>query len=150
MMRTLALALFALVSIAACSQPASVEVKDVWTRATIGGTKQAAVFMIITSPAGDRLVRASTTVAERTDLMTMETRDGQMSMSYVDGIDVPANQPVSLDPSGLHVWLAGVERPLTAGETFPLELTFEKAGDVRVDVHVVAPTAAPPHASMGM
>jgi hypothetical protein len=120
------------------------EVTDVWARDTIGGKANAAVFMTIRSRDADRLVGASTPVAGKTDLMTMVTGNGAMSMKYVDGIDLPAGRPVTLDPAGLHVWLENLEEPLRAKRSFPLLLRFEKAGDRRVDVSVLPPTATGP------
>ena len=76
--------------------------------------------------------------------MTMETNAGAMSMEYLDAIDLPAGEAVRLDPSGLHVWLADLNQPLKSGQTFPLVLEFEKAGEQRVVVSVIAPAAPPP------
>ena len=142
-MRKLAFALL-LLPVAACVQPAPVAVKEVWARDTIGRTENAAVFMTITSPTPDRLLGASTDIAEKTDLMTMGGDLRAMEMKYLDGIDIPANKTVSLNPSGLHVWLAKLKQPLKAGQSFPLVLKFEKAGEVRVTVTVIEPAAMPP------
>ena len=143
-MRGLALSLCLLLAIAACTRPASIRVDDPWARATSGRTAQVAVFMTISSRTGDRLIGASTPLAARTDLMTMGAGDGGMAMSYVEAIEIRAGEPVRLDPRRLHVWMAGVGQPLVAGQTFPLTLSFEKAGDVRVDVAVVGPLEPPP------
>ena len=143
-MRRLAIALFLSLPIAACTKPAPLVVKDAWTRDTVGSSANAAVFMTITSPTADRLVAASTPVAKKTDLMTMDVSGGAMEMKYLKGIDIPANQPVSLNAGGLHVWLADLNQPLKAGQTFPLSLTFEKAGQRKVVVSILQPTAAPP------
>jgi copper(I)-binding protein len=67
-----------------------------------------------------------------------------MAMASVKGIDLPSGQPVSLNPAGLHVWLAGLKQPLKAGQSFPLTLRFEKAGERRVSVPVIEPAAPPP------
>lgn len=147
-MRRLAFALLPLLPVAACVQPAPLEVKDVWTRDTVGGTANAAVYMTITSPTADRLVAASTPIAKKTDLMTMTTGSGAMGMQYLDGIDIPANRPVSLNSGGLHVWLAGLNQPLRAGQTFPLTLKFAKAGERQVTVSVVKPAETPPMSGM--
>lgn len=133
-----------LFALASCSHPASLEVKDPWARDTVGSVANAAVFMTIISPSADRLVSASTPVARKTDLMTMGRGGNVMEMKYVQGIDIPANTPISLDPSGLHVWLAQLNQPLKAGETFPLDLKFEKAGERRVTVTIIKPADAPP------
>jgi copper(I)-binding protein len=146
--RRLAFALFLLVQIAACAQPAPLEVKDMWARDTVGSVANAAVYMTIISPTQDRLVAASTPVSQRTDLMTMAGGSSAMRMDYLQAIDIPADTPVSLNPSGLHVWLAGLNQPLRAGQSFPLILEFEKAGERRVIVSVIAPAAAPPMSGM--
>jgi copper(I)-binding protein len=132
----------------ACQQAAPIEVKDAWTRDTVGGTANAAVYMTITSPSADRLVGASAPVANKTDLMTMTNEGGAMGMKYLQAIDLPAGKPVSLNSTGLHVWLAALKRPLKAGQSFQLVLNFEKAGERRVVVSVIAPAAAPPMPGM--
>ena len=150
MRRLLASALL-LAPLAACGQPAAkVDVTDAWARATVAEQTSAAVFMTLASPTDDRLVGAATDVAGETDLMTMSTDDGAMAMAYVQDIALPANQPVNLDPSGLHVWLADLKQPLKAGESFPLTLEFEKAGEQQVTVSIIAPAAAPPMSGMPM
>jgi periplasmic copper chaperone A len=149
-MRRRAFAFFLVAALAACERPAPLEIADGWTRDSVGGTDNAAVFMTITSPEADRLVGASTPAAEKTDLMTMESDGGTMAMKYLEAIDIPAGEPVSLDPSGLHVWLADLDAPLKAGDTFPLTLEFETAGKREVTVSVIAPAAAAPMAGMDM
>ena len=147
-MGRLAFALFLSLPIAACTQPAPLEVKDVWARDTVGGTANAAVYMTITSPIADRLVSASTPIAKKTDIMTMEGGSAAMEMKYLKGIDVPAGQAVSLNPMGLHVWLADLNQPLKAGQTFALTLKFEKAGERQVTVSIIQPAAPPPMPGM--
>jgi copper(I)-binding protein len=137
-------------SLASCGQPAPLAVSQVWTRDTVGGTDNAAVFMTITSPVADRLVSASTPVARRTDLMTKQGGRNAMEKTYLGAMDMPAGKPVSLNPAGWHVWLSDLRQPLRAGQTFPLVLRFERAGQRRVSVSVVAPAAAPPTSGMKM
>lgn len=137
--------------LAACSQPAAdVEVKDVWARATVGDAGNAAVFMTLTSLTGDRLLRASTPVAGKTDLMTMRGDSSAMDMAYVKDIELPARTQVSLDPTGLHVWLSDLKQPLRNGESVPLTLEFDKAGRREVRVAIIGPAAMPPMSGMKM
>lgn len=149
-MRRLAFALFLLSPIVACVQPAPLEVKDAWARDTIGGSANAAVYMTIRSPTADRLIAASAPIAVNTDIMTMARGSGTMEMKYLDGIDIPANTPVNLNSGGLHIWLANLKQPLRAGQTFPLSLKFEKAGQRQIIVTVINPAAAPPTSGMRM
>jgi copper(I)-binding protein len=141
------LALAAAFSVTSCTKPDGLEVRDAWARDSIGGVANAAVFMTIRSPIPDRLVSASSPVAERTDLMTIAGGSEAMRMVYVKAIDIPASQPVSLGPGGFHVWLDGLNQPLKAGESFPLQLQFDKAGQKRVTVSVIGAAASPPTAN---
>ena len=132
-----------LISGAATAQSGQIEIKDPWARATVGKPDNGAVYLTIVSPTADRLVSASSPVANKTDLMTMEG-GASMKMSYLKAIDIPANKPVNLKPDGLHVWLAGLKQPLNTGETFPVTLTFEKAGRLDITVPIVKPSARGP------
>ena len=144
-------ALVLMVQLAACGQPAAeIEVNDAWARDTVGRTASAAVFMTLASPSGDRLVGASTPVAGKTDLMTMQGGSAAMEMAYVDAIEIPARTRVSLDPGGLHVWLADLKQPLRSGESFALTLEFENAGRREVSVAIIAPAAPAPMPGMEM
>ncbi len=154
MLKRPALALFFTFVMAGCGQPtappAPLAITDVWARDTVGSTANAAVFMTITSPTADRLLGASDSVADKTDLMTIQGGSGATDMTYLEGIDIPAGKPVTLSPAGLHVWLAGLHQPLKAGESFPLTLEFQTAGKREVTVSVIAPAAAAPMAGMKM
>lgn len=138
------------ISGAATAQSNQLEIKDAWARATVGKTSVGAVYLSILSSTPDRLVSAATPVATKVDLMTMEGGSGMMKMSYLKSIDVPADKPVTLTPDGLHIWLAGLKRPLKAGENFPLTLTFEKAGQRQVTVAIVPLGASGPASQMQM
>jgi copper(I)-binding protein len=69
----------------------------------------------------------------------MSVVNGVMQMRQLaDGLPVPAGGSVVLKPGSYHVMLIGLKKPLTAGETFPLTLTFAKAGNISVTVAVQA------------
>ena len=57
-------------------------------------------------------------------------------MRPVSTIDVKPKGQTMLKPGGLHVMLIGLKQPLKQGESFPLTLTFEKAGELDVSVVV--------------
>ena len=89
--------------------------------------------------AADALVAAELPVAARAELHT-HIKDGDvMRMRQVSSIDVPAGGTVNLQPGGLHIMLIDLKEPLRQGETFPLTLTFAKAGKVTVYVPVKSP-----------
>lgn len=119
----------------AFAQPAPVQATDARARATAPGQSVGAAYVTLTSPAPDRLVGAETGLA-RAELHTM-TMDGNiMRMRPVDGIALPAGEPVALAPGGLHIMLMDLKAPLQAGQHFPLTLRFEHAAPVTVTVQV--------------
>jgi periplasmic copper chaperone A len=109
-----------------------------WARATPGAATTGAVYFRIESPTDDRLIGLATPVAGKAELHTHIEQDGVMQMREVQGgLAVPASQEVELKPGGpLHVMLIELNRKLKAGDSFPLTLTFEKAGSRDVTVKV--------------
>lgn len=109
-----------------------------WARATPGSARTSAAYLRIESPVDDRLIGLATPVARKAELHTHVEEDGVMQMHEVEGgVALPANQVLQLQPGGLlHVMLIDLNKPLKAGDSFPLTLTFEKAGprDVMVTV----------------
>ena len=67
---------------------------------------------------------------------TTMAMSGEMKMQKVDAVEVKAGEALSLKPGGYHVMLMELVNPLTVGDTIQVTLTFEKAGDVVVDVPV--------------
>jgi periplasmic copper chaperone A len=119
----------------------TIAVEQPWARATPAGALTGAVYMTLdnkTSTA-DRLTGASSDVADKLQIHQMTVVNGVMQMrELTDGLPIPAGGSVTLKPGSYHVMLVGLKKPLAAGETFPLTLTFEKAGNIPVTVQVQA------------
>jgi copper(I)-binding protein len=49
---------------------------------------------------------------------------------------VAPGKPITFGPGGYHVMLTGMAKPLTAGETFPVTLTFANGAEVTETVTV--------------
>ena len=112
-------------------------ISDPFARATAGqATAGGGFFVVKNEGEEDRLIAAHADVATSTELHTHIHEGDVMKMRQVDAIDVPANGSVELKPGGYHVMLMGLKAPLKEGETFPLHLTFEKAGEVIINVDV--------------
>ena len=91
----------------------------------------------------DRLIRASSPVAERVELHRMEMDSGVMRMREVSAIELPAGSTTSLRHGGeYHLMLMNLKRPLKDGDRFDLTLTFERAGTQSVKVWVQTPKDA--------
>ncbi|WP_420349169.1 copper chaperone PCu(A)C [Pelagibius sp.] len=109
-----------------------------WARATPGQARNGAAYMTIhnSGAAGDRLVSASAEVSQRVELHNHINTDGVMQMREVEAIEVPTSGMTELKPGSFHVMFMGLSAPLKEGDSFPLTLTFEQAGDVTVTVDV--------------
>jgi len=115
-----------------------IAVSKVWSRASAGMKRAGAAFMTVTNSGSsdDRLIAAATTVAERVELHTHLMEGGVMKMRQVVNIEVPAGQTIELKPGGHHVMLFKLSKVFEEGGHYPLTLTFEKAGDLTLMVHI--------------
>lgn len=114
---------------------AQVSVDQPWMRATAPGAKVAGGFMTIQNQgaAPDRLVGATSPVAERVELHVHLHEGGVMKMQQVQGLDVPAKGQFVLKPGGAHLMFVNIKRQINQGEKIPVTLRFEKAGELKVD-----------------
>jgi protein SCO1/2 len=122
-----------------------------WARATPGKARTGVAFFMVESPAGDRLVGVASPIAGRAELHTHLDENGVMQMRAVEGgIALSPGHQIELKPGGLHVMLMDLKQRLKAGDSFPLTLSFEKAGARDVTVAVEQPGAMGPTDDAGM
>lgn len=134
---------FAAAAAAFIALPAFAEgivIEDAYARASTGMSKSGAAFMIIKNDTDtdDRVIAAASDVAARVELHThISDQNGVMQMVEVEeGFPVPAHAQHALQRGGDHVMFMGLNRALNHGDTVTVTLTFEKAGDVTVDILV--------------
>ena len=132
-----ALLLFGWLSPAA-AEGGALSVEGAWARASIGGSKVSAVYLVVANrgEAADRLVGAETGRAARAMIHRSVVEDGVAKMRHAAAVVVPPGGSVRLEPGGLHVMLTGVAPPLEAGESIPVTLVFERAGRLALSVPV--------------
>ena len=115
-------------------------VKDPYARAATPMAKTGAAFMMIMNHSGqdDRLIDAKATVAKKVELHThKEISDGVMQMMHVpEGFEIAAGDMLMLERGGHHVMMMGLTESFEQGKVIEVTLTFEKAGDVVVEVPV--------------
>jgi len=119
---------------------------------SIPGTSNGAAYLASIENKGaaaDRLVSASTPMASRVEIHTMNLdANGVMRMREVDAITLAPKAKVQMKPgSGLHLMLIGLKEPLKEDATFPMTLEFERAG--KVDVKVIVSQPKPGEAAAG-
>lgn len=144
------------VAIALASSPAlardyalkELRIVEPYARATAPGARTGGAYFKIENrgAANDALVGVASPVAETAELHVMRI-DGKLAqMRPISRIGLPGGAIVTLAPNGYHVMLIGLKRPLVAGDTLPLKLTFEKAGSVEIEASIIPLTATAPPA----
>ncbi|MYK33282.1 MAG: copper chaperone PCu(A)C [Boseongicola sp. SB0670_bin_30] len=112
---------------------------DPYARASRPGAPTGAIFMSIrnTGASADRLVAARSPAAAMVQVHAHVEDGGIMRMREIKaGIPLPAGATHTLSRGGDHVMLMGVTQELVDGETVPLTLVFEIAGEVVIEVPV--------------
>jgi copper(I)-binding protein len=129
------------------AQTGTIAVQDAWARATAGQARNGAAYLSLSAigPGTDRLISASSTAAAKTELHNHVMVGNVAQMRPVDAIEVAPGSPTLLQPGGLHIMLIDLKAPLQAGTSFPVTLTFEKAGTLTVQVAVRAIRAPTAH-----
>lgn len=121
------------------------KVGDPYARATVPMQPAGAAYLTLENAGRqpDRLLGATSPVAQSVEIHTMTMAGNVMKMRMVDSIALaPAAKVVMQPGEGYHFMLLGLKQPLTSGQRFPLRLKFEKAGQLEVTVRVEQAGAA--------
>ncbi|MCB5178021.1 copper chaperone PCu(A)C [Streptomyces antimicrobicus] len=103
--------------------------------------KMAGGFMVIKngSATADKLTGVTSPLSD--DVQIHETKD--QKMQQVPSMDVPANGELKLERGGNHVMFMGLKSQPKVGEKITVELRFEKADPVKVELDVKERTYKP-------
>lgn len=140
-----ALALLAL-ALAACGGNQGVpEVTDARIGQPTG--PNAALYFTATADAADRLLGAETDSAVSVEVHETTTGDdATMGMRAIAGVNLPAGEPLVLEPGGVHLMLIDAER-MDVGDTIQVTLRWENAGEMLIEAEVVDPAETMDHDS---
>ena len=106
------------------------------------GTKNAVMFILnIKNKSNNdiKLKGITTSVAEFSEIHSMENHGGVMKMRKISHILVPKKEAISLNKgnkNGYHIMLLNLNRDLKEGEKFNATLSFEKMKQLEVKVEV--------------
>ncbi len=118
---------------------AAPSIENAWVRTPAPGRDVTAGYVTLTATgADDQLVSVSSPDATRVEIHTMEMDDDVMRMRQIEALDLPAGQPVSLEPGGDHLMIFGYTAP--DGE---IELTLNFASGAEAVVTAPVADAAP-------
>lgn len=128
-------------------ESAGIKVAHPWARATPGGAKVGAAFGEISAKDGasDVLIAASSPAAERVEIHTHSMDGGVMKMRKIEKLPIAGGKTLILKPSGDHIMLFDLKKPLKEGEQLPLTLVFEKAGEIKIEATIEPVGAKGPH-----
>ena len=118
-----------------------IEIIHPYARATMPQQTNGASYFNLknTGQRDDKLIGIESTIAKTVEIHTMEMNGDIMKMRNVSEIVIKANNAITMKPGGgSHIMLIGLSKPLKAGDTFPLELEFERAGKLEVMVRIEA------------
>jgi copper(I)-binding protein len=94
------------------------------------------VLILNSGTTPDRLIGASSPIAETISLQETRLEQGQRVAHPVDAIEIPADSIAILEPGARHLLLTGLRQNLVQGQVFPLRLCFEQAGCVDIEARV--------------
>ena len=119
--------------------PSTLAIANAWALVSPKGAKVAAGYFIVANGGveNDRLIGAASPRAARTEIHEIAL-DGKVAKMrpVAAGVEVPPGGSTTLKEDGLHVMFIDVDAPFVEGETIPVTLTFEKAGNVDVTMKV--------------
>jgi periplasmic copper chaperone A len=147
-----ALTIAAILSLAAHAHANEIMVTGAYARASAVATARAGVvyFTIVNRGAEpDRIIAARSEAAKSAMIHETAMKDGVASMHHVEGVEIAAGADISFAPGGTHVMLTGLKKPLKKGEHLTVVLTFERAGNLTVDVPVAGVAANGPEEAVG-
>jgi periplasmic copper chaperone A len=115
------------------------EISGAWARAMLPNQPAGAGYLTITNKGAeaDRLLSASSPAAGKVELHTMQVVDDVMVMRPLEGgLEIAPGETVRLEPGGLHLMFMEIPEGFSEGETVSITLTFQKAGEVEVELPV--------------
>ena len=135
---TLLITGLALIAAACGGSSDGVDVQDSWGRPSPSAAENAAFYMtLVGGSEADTLTSASSDACTMTEIHETSMTDGQMSMAPVpDGIEIPADATVMLEPGGYHVMCMGVTETLEAGDSVDVSLEFASGEEVTVNAEI--------------
>jgi periplasmic copper chaperone A len=126
-----------------CTQAENgVKISNAWVRATAPGQEVGAAYMTLQSPSDTVLIKTESSAAGSVEIHSMTMNNGVMQMRKMDTLPLAAGKPVELAPSGFHLMLFDLKKPLKAGEqvefTLHLKDSAGKASTMKLSVPIKA------------
>jgi periplasmic copper chaperone A len=119
----------------------TLKISDAFVKAMLPGQPAGAGYLTVENTGGeaDRLISVTSDASPDVEIHEMKMEGDVMKMRQLsEGLDIPAGGKVELKPGGYHLMFMDVESPFEEGETLKVNLNFEKAGEVQIELPVTA------------
>jgi len=119
----------------------TLEIKRPWARAAEETADTAGGYFTVVNKGGDRdrLIAAATPAAGKVEIHAIKVVGADIRMRAVDGLVFHPGTTIELKPRGYHLLMTELKTPMAKGARVPVTLTFERAGDISVEMVVEAP-----------
>jgi len=115
------------------AQFGALSIQGAYVKPTVQGQINSAGYLKITNTgADDKLLSASTGMANQVQLHFMGMQGDVMKMNEVAAIDLPSGKTVELKPGSYHLMILGVKAPIKPGDNLKMKLKFQKAGELEM------------------
>lgn len=113
----------------------TIMVENSYARESIPGTSISSAYMTLknTSSANVKLIAASSSVSKRVEIHQHTMENGLMKMRQRDDVEIAANDHVIFQPSGFHLMIFDLKKPLKANSNIIITLHFDDQSSVDVN-----------------
>jgi copper(I)-binding protein len=122
-----------------------IKVSHGWTVATSSMAHAVEVYVTMWNEGdtADKLVGAELPFADDAVIQTQSvSEDGELEMRDLKSVALEPEQAVTMHPQGVRLVFNDVQRVLRAGDKFHAHLEFAEAGEVEIEISVMAPDQA--------
>ena len=110
-------------------------ISNAWVQAMPLSQTTTAAYMVITNNSTRQavLVSASSDIAAATEIHQMSDLNGMMKMAMIPNLHIPAQGKVILQPSGFHIMLINLKKPVNKGDMVTITLHFQDGSVIVVN-----------------
>lgn len=122
------------------NQIEDVVITDGWVRYPDNTQRPASAYMDITNNSDKDIKLTAASASEISGNVELHQsfvdEKGISRMVSINHMDIPAHSTVNLKPGGIHIMLLDLQKTLSKGDVFDIELLFENHKPIKVPVKV--------------
>jgi len=109
-----------------------------WSRALPPVATNGAAYLMVHNNGAtiDTIIEIKSPIATSVMMHNNVSDNGNVRMEHVGQLAVKPRGMVTFKPGGLHIMLMGLKGPLVAGQSFPITVVMEKAGEITAVVNI--------------